>query len=63
MDEFVSALKTLDPSQPEKKLAQLLRSVYRVSDKERESIPGDATEHISVVLARLRQSSILPTSK
>ena len=52
-------LKTFDPSQPEKKLSQILRSIFRIRDKSVGSVSGTHTESVQSVLSLLAQSSIM----
>ena len=59
VDDFLSILKSLDPSQPEKKMAQLLRYIFRISDKSIDSISGTQTDSVQSVLARINQSAIM----
>ena len=59
VDEFLMTLRMFDPSQPEKKLSQLLRSIFRITDKSVGSISGTRTESVQSVLSLLSQSSIM----
>ena len=62
VDDFLSILKSLDPSQPEKKMAQLLRYIFRISDKSVDSISGTQTDSVQSVLSRINQSAIMRNS-
>ncbi|KAI6646789.1 Translin-associated factor X-interacting protein 1-like [Oopsacas minuta] len=59
VDDFVITLKNLDPSQPEKKLSQLLRFIFSIPNKSVDSISGTRTESVQTVLSLLSQSAIM----